>query len=166
MTDGKPRYPTRIQPVSDPVSNEKPMQINAVSKVSNYSPTKGRERDIKSEIGGIETPYRGSREFARKSDELDTGLPASLGEPDARGVSHLVGEHHPRAILSDADVELIRLEYEAGIDGSGPRIGYRALAKKWNTSKITVRDIVNMRRRNARPERWVVTRRRRRKPVV
>lgn len=149
-------YPAPIQPSS----HQEPMQINALSTLSTSSSYKGSEK-------GVETLNRGVAGFQKTGGEADRSIgPASLGEPDARGVSHLVGEHHPRAKLSDAECELIRLEYEAGIEGSGPRIGYRALAKKWNTSKITIRDIVNMRRRNARPERWVVTRRRRRKPVL
>lgn len=65
-----------------------------------------------------------------------------------------IGEDHPRAKLSDATVEAIRDEYEAGQDGSGPYIGYRLLAKKYGVGKRTIRDIVNYRKRNQWAAKW------------
>lgn len=65
-----------------------------------------------------------------------------------------VGEDHQKATLSDRQVEEMRDRYEAGLDGSGPKVGYRVLAKLFGVSKRTVRDIVNYRRRVAYPERW------------
>lgn len=56
-----------------------------------------------------------------------------------------VGEHHQRAKLSDADVELMRGLYEEGI------VGYRTLAKAFRCSRNTVKCIVKCRRRNATP---------------
>jgi len=83
----------------------------------------------------------------------------AVGEPDARGIPHPVGEYHPKARLSDADVEAIRQEYEAHPEGHPLHVGYRALASKWGVGKRTIRDIVNMNRRNVWAERWVVPRR-------
>lgn len=56
-----------------------------------------------------------------------------------------VGETHPRAKLSDADVDLIRELHEAGLS-------YRQIVLKFDedhlqVSKSTVRDIVKCRRR-------------------
>jgi len=65
-----------------------------------------------------------------------------------------IGEDHPRAKLSDAEVEAIRDEYEAGLDGSGPKIGYRRLAKKWGVTPSTVRNIVTYRKRNQWAGSW------------
>lgn len=65
-----------------------------------------------------------------------------------------IGEDHANAVLTDAQVEQIRDEYEAGVEGTGPRIGYRLLAKKFGCSKRTVRDIVNYNRRNQWAARW------------
>jgi len=65
-----------------------------------------------------------------------------------------VGEDHQNAVLSDAQVEAMRDRYEAGVDGTGPRIGYKALAREFEVPKRTVRDIVNYRRRAAYPDRW------------
>lgn len=63
---------------------------------------------------------------------------------DARG--YTVGEDHPQAWLSDADVDLIRqLHEEHGL-------GYRALARKFECSRSTIRDIVKYRRRFATPD--------------
>lgn len=97
-------------------------------------------------------------------DEVDRNHPeVPFGEPDEQGIRHLIGEAHPRARLTDAQVELIRELYDAGQEGTGPKIGYRALAKQFNTSKRTVRDIVNYRRRNVWADSWAVPRRKRRR---
>lgn len=65
-----------------------------------------------------------------------------------------IGEDHPRAKITDAQVESMRDEYEAGLEGTGPRIGYRLLAKKYEVSKRTVRDIVHYLKRNQWADRW------------
>lgn len=65
-----------------------------------------------------------------------------------------IGEDHPRAKLSDAQVEAMRDEYENGLSGEGPRIGYRLLAKKYEVSKRTVRNIVHYEKRNQWADRW------------
>jgi hypothetical protein len=65
-----------------------------------------------------------------------------------------VGETHPNAKFSDATVEAIRDAYEAGVDGTGPRLGYKALAKQYGMSKRTIRDIVHYVRRNGWADRW------------
>lgn len=51
-------------------------------------------------------------------------------------------------------MEAIRDEYEDGIEGRGPRIGYRLLAKKWGVSKSTIRGIVTYQKRNQWAGRW------------
>ena len=51
-----------------------------------------------------------------------------------------VGETHPRARLTDHDVDLIRELHEVGLS-------YREIAIKFNVAKSTVRDIVKCRRR-------------------
>lgn len=65
-----------------------------------------------------------------------------------------IGEDHARAKLSDTAVDCIRNEYEAGQDGSGPKVGYKLLARKWGCSKRTIRDIVHYRTRNQWAARW------------
>lgn len=59
---------------------------------------------------------------------------------------HPVGQDHPRAELTDHEVELMRQQYEEGL------MGYRALARIWfdDVKRYThVRDIVKFRRRAA-----------------
>lgn len=51
------------------------------------------------------------------------------------------GEDHHNAVLSSADVELIRSMYEDGFHS------YTALAEKFDVSKSTIRDVVKYRRR-------------------
>jgi hypothetical protein len=59
-----------------------------------------------------------------------------------------VGESHPRAVLSDSQVDLMReMHEELGI-------GYRRLAAKFSVSKRTVRDICAYKRRWQLAERW------------
>lgn len=59
-----------------------------------------------------------------------------------------VGETHHRAKLTDAQVDEMRDLHED--DG----VGYRTLAKRFNVSKSTVRDICNYRTRAQTPEHW------------
>lgn len=57
-----------------------------------------------------------------------------------------IGEDHPKAVLSNAEVDLLfRLREETGL-------GYAALAAKFEISKASVADILKCRRRNATPE--------------
>jgi hypothetical protein len=55
---------------------------------------------------------------------------------------HASGERHPKVYLSDADCELIRDLY-----ADGGVLSYAQLAKKFECSKSTVRDIVKCRTR-------------------
>lgn len=64
-----------------------------------------------------------------------------------------VGETHPRAKLSDHDVDLIR---ELGDPEDPDRLSYSVIADKFGVSKSTVRDIIKCRRRYAVAERWTV----------
>lgn len=58
-----------------------------------------------------------------------------------RRTDRRVGERHFRARLSDADVQLVRaLHEEHGL-------GYKALSKKFDQPRITIRDICAYRRR-------------------
>lgn len=58
------------------------------------------------------------------------------------------GETHPRARLSDHDVDLIReLHEEHGLS-------YSVLAEKFDSSKSAIADICRYRRRAIRPVRW------------
>ncbi len=65
------------------------------------------------------------------------------------GVNELnipVGEDHPRARLTNHDVDLICELHDEGI-------GYGEIAKKFNISKGSVRDFVTGRRRSQYPVR-------------
>lgn len=164
------KLPTRYPPPSHPQSTSKPNENSPLSTLSTYS------NDIEKEGGKRE--YIGPQgTIGKRADRVDrwigstTDAPAqntvkrpqavALTEPDGRGVPHRVGDDHPLTKLSDEQVEQIRDEYEDGVEGRGPRIGYRALAKKYGTNKRTVRDIVNYKRRNAWAARWAVPRRNR-----
>jgi len=50
------------------------------------------------------------------------------------------GENHPRATLTDGEVEMIRKLHEQGL-------GYKRIASKFECGVRTVRDIVSYRRR-------------------
>jgi hypothetical protein len=80
----------------------------------------------------MNAPYRGSR----------------LVGVNARG--DYVGEDHPRAKLSDAEVDLIR-ELADPLDGAAP-LSHRQIAEKFCISRGTVGDIVSCRRRAVIPE--------------
>lgn len=54
---------------------------------------------------------------------------------------HRVGQDHPRAKLTDAEVAAMRAEYLPYVRG------YGYLARKWGCSPSTVRDIVTYRTR-------------------
>ena len=69
---------------------------------------------------------------------------------DARG--NRVGEDHRLAVLTDAEVELVRQLHEA--DG----LTYEALAEKFGVSKSTIAGICQYRRRAQLPASWRVVR--------
>lgn len=161
MPRSSQRYPTGIQLEKGEKLNEN----NAVSKVSNYFPIIEGENGEKT----VSAHSRGThREVGSELDTSDTGLQiwkpgerAQVGHPkpakrfvQLNDVGHIIGEDHPGAKLSDEDVEAIRDEYEAGLDGTGPRIGYMRLAKKWGTSKSTIRGILTYQKRNQWLARW------------
>lgn len=54
-----------------------------------------------------------------------------------------IGEGHPRAKLSDRDVELMRTLHEAFPVGHPEHVGYRRLAAKFECSREQCRDICN-----------------------
>lgn len=74
------------------------------------------------------------------------------GKPNSHGAR--VGEDHPNADLSNAQVEEIRDRFEAYDLGHPRHEGYLRLAKVYGVSRRTIRDIVNYRRRNVFPARW------------
>lgn len=57
-----------------------------------------------------------------------------------------VGEAHPRALLSDEEIELIRAIYEEGF------LGYKKIGRAFGVSKSYVQNIVTYRRRAATPD--------------
>lgn len=59
-----------------------------------------------------------------------------------------IGEDHPRANFSNHEIDTIREMYEEYPVGDPRHIGYRALAKIWECSRETIRDICNYRHRN------------------
>ncbi len=58
-----------------------------------------------------------------------------------------IGEDHPRAKLTDAEVERLRQLHAEGI-------GYRRLAVIFEVNRATVRDIVKFRTRAQTPTAW------------
>ncbi len=65
-----------------------------------------------------------------------------------------IGEDHASAKPTNAQVDETRDRYEAGVGSTGPKVGYRVLAKEYDVSKRTIRDIVSYRSRNQWPGRW------------
>lgn len=59
-----------------------------------------------------------------------------------------IGENHPGAKLSDAEVDHMRELHEEGL------VGYRTLAKFFRTTRDTVRQICTFRRRATTPVGW------------
>lgn len=74
---------------------------------------------------------------------------------------NLVGQHHPRARLTDHDVDLIRALHE-GEDG----LGYRVIARKFEVSVRTVRDICHYQRRATTPMRHTTERPHQAEPIA
>lgn len=57
-------------------------------------------------------------------------------------IGRVIGEAHPKAVLSDEDVELIRELY-----GDGGVLTYQQLAEKFECSKSAIRDVIKFRTR-------------------
>lgn len=74
------------------------------------------------------------------------------GKPNSNGGR--VGEDHPNAVLSNAQVEEIRDRFEAYDLGHPQHEGYWVLAKAYRVSRRTIRDIVHYRKRNVFAARW------------
>lgn len=88
--------------------------------------------------------------YARPNPSPVRGRLVALNESGTQRI----GEGHQRARLTDAQVDQIRDAYEQGLEGEGPRVGYKTLAKRFGVSKRTVRDIVHYRKRNQWASRW------------
>lgn len=66
------------------------------------------------------------------------------------GHKHTHGEAHPKAMLSDHEIELMRQLHEEYPVGHPKHLGYRRLAKVFDVAKTTVRHICNYEARNAK----------------
>jgi len=64
------------------------------------------------------------------------------------GHHHTRGEAHPKAVLSDHEIELMRQLHEEYAVGDSRHLGYRRLAKLFGVAKTTVRHFCNYERRN------------------
>lgn len=62
-----------------------------------------------------------------------------------------VGEDHHNAVLTDAQVEEIRVLYET-LENGQRKYGYRKLAAMFKVNRTTIRDIVTFRRRACTPD--------------
>jgi hypothetical protein len=90
-------------------------------------------------------------------DELPDCLPAPREPTRLVGVDdrgNRVGEDHPRAKLSDDEVELIRQLYEEGQADPTKWLSMRAIAEKFECSIGNVCMIVNFNRRASYPVGW------------
>lgn len=77
------------------------------------------------------------------------GRPSSSGELIPVGARHVrIGQWHPRAVYTDAEVELVRDLRDDGMT-------YRAIASKLEMPLSTVWAICNGRLRGAFPESWI-----------
>jgi hypothetical protein len=155
---------TNLQPTQ---TGQKPSEDNAVTNVTNFSPTIETELEVLDNLnmGGL---YRDELVTLVTSvtppgaQKWEPGARVQVGHPQSakRFVAlneegtQRIGEDHPRAKLSDAQVEQIRDEYEAHPQGHPEHVGYRLLAKKWNIHPSMVRNIVTYRRRNQWAGRW------------
>ena len=68
-----------------------------------------------------------------------------------------IGEGHPQAKFSDEEIELIRQLAEGG--DRYPPMGLSEIARKFETSRGVIHDIVNYRRRASTVARWKLIRR-------
>lgn len=66
-----------------------------------------------------------------------------------------VGETHHSAKYSETLVDAIRDAYEAGQDGTGPKLGYTKLAAMFDVPRRTVRGFCDYSRRNSWVAKWV-----------
>lgn len=86
------------------------------------------------------------------------GLGDGLKRVQLVGISEFkarVGETHHSAKYSETLVDAIRDAYEAGQDGTGPKLGYTKLAKMFNVPRRTVRGFCDYTRRNSWVAKWV-----------
>jgi len=134
-------YPPRIHLEN----GKKPKEDSDVSTVSTFPLLKGPEevKGVKGTTIGIEVDT---------VDTVDAEIIPGI-TPGTRSVAYndrgwRVGEGHPKARLTDAQIEQIRDEYEAG------GVGYRRLSARWGISRRSVRDIVHFNRRNQWAARW------------
>ena len=84
-------------------------------------------------------------------DGLPQDTPATRGQTKLVGVDergNRVGEDHPRAKLTDHEVDLIRELHEGG------GLSMREIAEKFDIAKSTVCDIVNYNKRVSYPIGW------------
>ena len=120
---------------------------NAVSTASTSTPSIGWEGG---KIGFGEAKIQTVGKGATIENEVDTAdtpgsAPSSVKGWIARNDERR--ENHQGAALADAQVDAIRHAYEAGVRGTGPKIGYRALAQQYGAGKRTIREIVKYKRR-------------------
>lgn len=62
---------------------------------------------------------------------------------------HRIGEGHPRAVLTDAEVDLVFGLIEDGLS-------YSLIAEKFEVSKSCIGHLASGRRRSQTPAKWVV----------
>lgn len=88
-----------------------------------------------------------------KNNELAKPGPNGSYRVGVTAEGRRAGQWHHGAHLSDADIDLIRELHEPSVDTvtgqARPGLGYRTLARKFDASKSTIRDIVKCRRRFA-----------------
>lgn len=103
--------------------------------------------------GFVHLTVEGYVAFARKDQRSRlVACSEGTGKPNSHGAR--VGEDHPQATLTNAQVEEIRDRFEAYDVGHPKHEGYLRLAKAFGVGRRTVRDIVHYRKRNVFPARW------------
>lgn len=101
----------------------------------------------------VHVTVAGQAVFARK-DQRSRLVACSDGTDKPNSNGGRVGEDHPNAVLSNAQVEEIRDRFEAYPVGHPRHEGYLLLSKVYGVSRRTIRDIVHYRKRNVFPSRW------------
>ena len=147
-----------------------PEAIQSCSNRSNLSQSKGLEEGGKNVNGAygvnnrpevatvatevfVHLTVQGQVAFARKDQRTKlVACSDGSGKPNSHGTR--VGEDHPRATLTNAQVEEIRDRFEAYELGHPKHEGSWVLAKAYGVSRRTVRDILSYRNRSAFPARW------------
>lgn len=159
MTGKRPKVPTSSQPDPNLGSGQMLNEIKAVTTVPTYSPYLS-EREVIEKKGGCKRGEIGPGErYGQEVGTVGTG-PTQASPVRGRFVAlnesgtQRIGEDHPRAKLTDAQVEAMRDDYEAYPVGHPEHMGYRLLAKKYDCSKRACRDICNFRKRNQWAGRW------------